>query len=222
MLNAPATYVIAVVFLLIMGWLFVSPLFQANQSSLDTFIRPLPLIFTFVVPALTMRVFSEELKAGTIEFLSTLPIEDHQIVLGKYLAAMGMILVLIGFTLVFPAVLYSIGRPDHGQIIGAYAAIIGLASFYSAIGIWASSLTRNQVVAFIMGFFFCFFFFLLGRIADMLPGQLAGFVRLFSVEAHFDALIRGVLDSRDLLYWITGTAFFLFCTLSVLHSRKWR
>src|SRR5258708_22165157 len=109
MLNAPATYVIGVVFLLINGWLFVSPLFQMNQSTLDTFVRPLPLIFTFLVPALTMRSFSEEFKAGTIEYLTTLPIEDHEIVIGKYLAAIGMIGVFVGFTLFYPLVLLFIG-----------------------------------------------------------------------------------------------------------------
>src|SRR5882672_6627794 len=139
MLNAPATYVIGVVFLLINGWLFVSPLFQMNQSTLDTFVRPLPLIFTFLVPALTMRAFSEEFKAGTIEFLATLPIEDHEIVLGKFLAALGMIGVLVAFTLAFPLVLFIIGHPDPGQLVGAYLSILGLASFFAAIGIWASA-----------------------------------------------------------------------------------
>src|SRR6266446_86361 len=90
MLNAPATYVIGVIFLLINGWLFVSSLFVVNQSTLDTFVRPLPLIFTFLVPALTMRAFSEEFKAGTMEYLATLPVEDYQIVIGKYLAVLGL------------------------------------------------------------------------------------------------------------------------------------
>src|SRR5882724_2476901 len=135
MLNAPATYVIAVVFLLVNGWLFVSPLFLMNQSTLDTFVRPLPLIFTFLVPALTMRSFSEEIKSGTIEYLATLPIEDHEIVLGKYLAALGMIGVWVAFTLFYPLVLCLVGRPDPGQMIGAYVSILGLSSFFAAIGL---------------------------------------------------------------------------------------
>src|SRR4029077_8165954 len=136
--NSPATYVIGVVFLLINGWLFVSPLFLMNQSTLDTFVRPLPLIFTFLVPALTMRSFSEEFKAGTIEYLATLPIEDHEIVAGKFLAALGLIGILVAFTLPFPLVLLVVGRPDPGQLFGAYLSILGLASFFAAIGIWAS------------------------------------------------------------------------------------
>jgi len=220
--SAPATYVIAVVFLLINGWLFVSTLFQFNQSALDTFLRPLPLIFTFLVPALTMRAFSEEFKAGTIEYLATLPIEDHEIVIGKYLAALGMIGSLVAFTLFYPLVLFLIGRPDPGQIIGAYASILGLTSFFAAIGLWASALTRNQVVAFIVGFFVCFFFFLLGRMAEFLPGVLASLVRDLSIETHFDALARGVLDTRDLLYWASGTFFFLSACLMMVQSKKWR
>ena len=220
--HTPATYVIAVVFLLINGWLFVSPLFQMNQSTLDTFVRPLPLIFTFLVPALTMRSFSEEFKAGTIEYLATLPIQNHEIVLGKYLASLGMILVLVAFTLFYPLVLFIVGRPDLGQMMGAYVSILGLASFFAGIGLWASALTRNQVVAFIMGFFVCFIFFLLGRVADLLPGVLSSVVRDFSVDTHFDALARGVLDTRDILYWASGTFFFLSACLMVLQSRKWR
>lgn len=222
MLNAPATYVISVVFMLVTGWLFVSPLFQLDQSGLDTFFRPLPLIFTFLVPALTMRSFSEEFKSGTIEYLATLPIEDHEIVIGKYIAAMGMIGLLMAFTLVYPVVLLVIGSPDIGQMIGVYVSIFGLASFFTAIGLFASALTRNQVVAFIIGFFVCFIFFLLERMADFLPGMLANVVRGFGVGMHFDALARGVLDTRDLLYWTTGTVFFLSASLSVMQSKKWR
>ncbi len=219
MMNAPATYVIGVIFLLINGWLFVSPLFQMNQSTLDTFVRPLPLIFTFLVPALTMRAFSEEFKSGTIEFLATLPIEDHEIVLGKYLAALGMIGMLVAFTLFYPLVLFIVGRPDPGQLVGTYVSILGLASFFAAIGLWASAFTRNQVVAFIIGFFVCFIFFLLGRVAELLPGVLANFVRGLSVETHFDALARGVLDTRDVLYWASGTAFFLAACLMVVRKK---
>jgi len=222
LLNAPATYVISVVFLLITGWLFIAPLFQLDQSTLDSFFRPLPLIFTFLIPALTMRSFSEEFKSGTIEYLTTLPIEDHEIVVSKYLAAMGLVGLLVAFTLVFPVVLLVIGLPDVGQMIGVYVSILGLASFFTAIGLFSSALTRNQVVAFIIGFFICFVFFLLDRVADFMPGILAGFVRGFSVSTHFEALARGVLDTRDLLYWITGTGFFLAVSLSVMQSKKWR
>jgi len=168
--NSAATYVIYVVFLLIMGWLFVTPLFQMNQSTLDTFLGPLPLILSFVIPALTMRSFSEEFKTGTIEYLSTLPIRDYEVVLAKYLAAMGMLGVLMLFTLVFPVVLLIAGHPDVGRMVGAYVSIIGLGSFFSAIGVWSSSMTRNQVVAFIVGFFVCFIFFLLHRMADFPAG----------------------------------------------------
>ncbi len=222
MMHAPATYVISVVFLLVTGWLFVSPLFVLNQSSLDSFVLPLPLIMTFLVPALTMRAFSEELKSGTLEYLSTLPLEDHQIVMGKYLGAMGLLGLLISFTFVYPIVLFLVGRPDPGQVLGTYCAILGLVSFYASIGLWASSLTRNQVVAFIIGFFVCFVFFLLGRVADFLPGMLAPFIRMISVEGHFESLARGVLDTRDILYWASGTVFFLIWTLSMVQSRKWR
>lgn len=222
LLNSPATYVICVVFLVLTGWLFSSSLFRFNQSSLDTFLRPMPLIFTFLIPALTMRSFSEELKGGTIEYLATLPIKDYEIVLGKYLAALGLLGVLLLFTLFYPIVLFLVGAPDVGQMVGSYAALLGLGAFYAAIGLWASALTRNQVVAFIISFFVCFIFYLLSRAAELCPGVLAELVRWMSTDAHFDALARGVLDTRDLLYWASGLVFFLTACLMVVHSRRWK
>jgi ABC-2 type transport system permease protein len=220
--NSPATYVIFVTFLLVTGYLFVAPLFDVNLSVLDSFTKPLPLLLTFVMPALTMRTFSEEFRAGTIEYLSTLPLRDSDVVLAKFLAVMGLTGSLLAFTLVYPALLLMVGRPDLGQMIGSYLSLLGAACFFGAIGLWASSMTRNQVVAFILGFFVCFFFFLLSRVADLMPGALENFVRSWGVEAHFEALSRGVLDTRDLLYWASGTAFFLAACLMSLHSRKWR
>lgn len=222
LLNAPTTYVIAVVFLLMTGWFFTGPLFLNNQSSLESFLGPLPLIFTFIVPALTMRAFSEEYRAGTIEYLSTLPLHDWEIVLAKYLAAMGLLGTLLAFTLAYPLVLFLIGRPDPGQIVGGYIALLGLGSLFSAIGLWASSLTRNQVVSLIIGFFVCFAFFVLNYLANLFPEWLGSFVQAWSVEYHFSALARGVMDSRDLLYWASGTFFFLAASLSSVHARRWR
>jgi ABC-2 type transport system permease protein len=220
--NSPATYVVCVVYLITTGWLYVSSLFQSNQSSLQSFLGPTPLLFTILIPALTMRSFSEEFKSGTIEYLSTLPIRDTEIVLGKYLGALGWLAVLLVFTLAYPITLAIVGRPDIGTVIGAYAAILGLGAFFTAIGLWASALTRNQVVAFIMSFFICFIFFLLERIAEYLPNLIAAPLRAVSVVPHFEALARGVLDVRDLLYWASGSLFFLVACLAVLNSRRWR
>jgi ABC-2 type transport system permease protein len=220
--NALSTYVVAVIFLILTGWLFVSPLFQYGQSTLDTFIRPLPLIFTFLIPALTMRSFSEEFREGTIEYLGTLPLEDWQIVLGKFLAALGLIAALLGFTLVYPALLFIIGQPDLGQLLGVYCAILGLSAFFCAISLWASALTRNQVVAFIIGFFVCFVFYLFDRFAQLFPPTLATFVSAFGIDTHFDALTRGVLDLRDILYWCSGVSFFLVACLTAVQTRRMR
>ncbi|OGR93529.1 MAG: hypothetical protein A2992_05280 [Elusimicrobia bacterium RIFCSPLOWO2_01_FULL_59_12] len=220
--NSPATYIVCVLFLVTSGWLFVVPLFQFNQSSLDTFLRPLPLLFLFLVPALTMRSFAEEFKAGTFEYLATLPIKDYEIVLGKYFGALGWLAVLLAFTLAYPLALLGVGRPDIGQVTGAYLAIFGLGAFFTAIGVWASALTRNQVVAFIVSFFVCFTLYLIDHIAGFVPSGMAPWVRALGITAHFEALARGVIDSRDLLYWASGSAFFLAACLAVLNSRRWR
>ncbi len=222
MLGTPATYVIFVVFLLLSGWLFAGPLFISSLSSLVSFAGPMPLLFTFLLPALTMRSFSEEYRSGTIEVLATLPVRDYEIVLGKYGAVMGVLGTWLLFTLAYPLLLWIIGRPDVGHVVGTYAAIVGLGSFFGAVGLWASTLSRNAVVSFVIGFFVCFSFFLIDRLATFFPESVALFIRAFGVQTHFDALSRGVLDIRDVLYWAGGTLFFLGAALSVVHARRWK
>jgi ABC-2 type transport system permease protein len=222
LLNSPASYVVCVVFLVTSGWLFAAPLYQFNQSSLDTFLRPLPLLFTFLLPALTMRAFSEEFKSGTIEYLATLPIQDYQIVLGKYLGVLGWLCGVLLFTLGYPIFLLAAGHPDIGHLIGSYLGILGLGMLFAGIGLWASALTRNQVVAFIVSFFVCFALFLMDRLAEFMPGVFADAIRSVGVYAHYDTMIRGVVDTRDLLYWASGSLFFLGACLAVMNSRRWR
>ncbi len=221
-LNTPATYVICVLFLVTTGWLFAVPLFQFRQSTLETFYRPIPLLFLFLVPALTMRSFSEEFKAGTIEYLATLPIKDYEIVLGKFLGSLAWLLIMIAFTLVYPITLLIVGRPDIGHLIATYISVISLGAFFTAIGLWASALTRNQVVAFIVSFFVCFTLYLVDHIARFVPTVISPWVATLGVNTHFESLSRGVIDSRDLLYWASGTIFFLSACLAVLNSRRWR
>ena len=222
LLNSPATYVIFVLFLVLSGWLYASPLFLNGQSSLDTFLKPIPIIFTFFIPALTMRVFSEEFKDGTIEYLSTLPLRDYELVVGKYLAAMGLLVLMLLFTLVYPLTLIAVGQPDPGHLVGGYIALVCLGGLFAAIGVWASSLTRNQVVAFIISFFICFLLYLLDRASEAVPGVFAEGLRWAGITMHYDAMSRGVLDTRDLLYWASGIGFFLSAALSVVHSRRWK
>jgi ABC-2 type transport system permease protein len=169
-----------------------------------------------------MRSFSEEFKAGTIEYLATLPIKDYEIVWGKYLASLGWLAMLIAFTLPYTIILFIIGRPDIGQLVASYIAIIGLGALFTAIGVWASALTRNQVVAFIVSFFICFLLFMLDRAAEFIPAPLGTFIREMGVNAHFETMARGVLDTRDLFYWLSGTVFFLTAALAVMNSRRWR
>lgn len=221
-LNTPATYVICVLFLVTSGWLFAVPLFQFRQSTLETFLRPLPLLFLFLVPALTMRSFAEEYKAGTIEYLATLPIKDYEIVLGKFLGALAWLLILIAFTLVYPLALIGVGRPDYGHLVASYIAAISLGALFTAIGLWASALTRNQVVAFIVSFFVCFTLYLMDHIARFAPALLSPWIAAFGINTHFESVARGVIDTRDLLYWVSGTVFFLSACLAVLNSRRWR
>jgi ABC-2 type transport system permease protein len=221
-LNSPMPYIFLTVFFLIQGWFFVSPLFVGGEAAMDGFFAILPLLLTFFIPAFTMRLFAEEYKTGTMEALAALPLRDAEIVLGKYLAALGAWAAMLGLSLLFPAILFLLGSPDPGVLASAYVGALLLGGFYAAAGVFASALTRSQVVAFLLAFVFCFFFFLAGKASQMTPGAAGALLTWFGVDAHLESFWKGVVDSRDAAYFLSGTALFLAGTLASFNSRRWR
>lgn len=219
--NSPIAYIVIIVFLLITGWLFASPLFLINQATMNHFIGNIPLLFTFFIPAITMRLFSEEMKSGTIEILMTLPFKDIEIVLGKYLSALFVLFVAIALTFVHPLSLSILGNVDWGQIIGCYIGMFIMGAGLAAISLFTSSITQNQVIAFILGFLFCFTFFMLGKILDFIPGRLSTVVEYISLDYHFNNLCKGVIDSRNIVYFMSQIILFISLTLSLIGMRKW-
>ncbi|MGQ0644669.1 MAG: ABC transporter permease subunit [Elusimicrobiota bacterium] len=220
--NSPMPYVFLVVFYLVAGWFWVASLFLSGQAALDDFLSPLPILLCFFLPAFSMRLFAEEYKTGTIEPLSTLPLRDAEVVLGKYLAVWGLwagMLAVAGF---YAAVLFALGRPDPGQMAAGFLGALLLGGLYSAAGLFASSLTRSQVVGFILGFLFCFAVFLAGKMAQFVSGPAAQFLSFLGVDAHFEAFLRGVVDTRDVVYFLSGMLLFLAGTLASFNSRRWR
>ncbi|HYG73547.1 MAG TPA: ABC transporter permease [Planctomycetota bacterium] len=223
--NTPMGYVIIAAFLLLTGGLYVDELFLHGVADMRRFFGLLPLMFLFFVPAISMRLWAEERKLGTLELLMTMPVKTWQAVLGKYLAGLLFLIIMMALTLHHPIALFSLGNPDFGQIVASYIGAIVLGSVYLSIGSFASSLTSDQIVAFVIGISISFLFFLMGHqtvlawIKDWSP-YLASVVERFGVGYHFESITRGVLDTRDMIYAVTVTGWFLFLNVMVIERRR--
>ncbi|OGS20833.1 MAG: hypothetical protein A2252_00255 [Elusimicrobia bacterium RIFOXYA2_FULL_39_19] len=218
--NSPIAYIVIVLFLMLSGYFFSLQLFVSNNASVRPVIDLMPLMFLFFVPAITMRLFSEEIKSGTIEILSTLPLKEEEIILGKYLSAVALIAICVITTLFYPFLVFLLGRPDLGQIFSAYMGTILIGSTFAAIGIFCSSISKNQIISFIAGFVICFVFYIIGQTAMFLPGLLADIANYTGISAHFENFTRGVADTRDILYFLSIITLFLYATLAVLKTKK--
>ena len=219
--NSAVAYVVIVVFLGIVGWFHTSNLFLMNVASLRLMFEIVPAVFLFVIPAITMRLLSEENKSGTIELLVTKPVQDLEIVLGKFLAAWALIGITLAPTLVYYLTIAFIGKVDHGPVIGGYLGLLLMAGVYVAIGLFASSLTENQVIAFIIGFGLVFGFFMLDKVLPYVPEWMTTTVEFLGIDYHYGNITRGVIDSRDIIYFISLLGFMLYLSVVSLERRKW-
>lgn len=219
--NSAIAYVVIVVFLGIVGWFHSSNLFLSNVATLRLMFELVPLVFLFVVPAITMRLLSEEKKSGTIELLTTKPLHDFEIVLGKFLAGWALVGVALLLTLVYYVTIAILGKIDNGPVIGGYFGLLLTAGVYVAIGLLASSLTENQVVAFIIGFVFIFAFFMLDKVLIYVPQSLTSIVEFLGIDYHFANVARGVIDTRDVIYFLSLLGFTLYLTVVSLGRRRW-
>lgn len=208
--NTPAAYIITTVFLLITGYFFAQPMFLLGQADISSFTGVAPLLLTFFIPAVTMRLLAEEIKTGTIEIMLTLPAPDWSIIAAKFLAAMTVVAFAIGLTFAYPVSIGLLGRLDRGACAGAYAGLLLTGAILVSVGIFASSLNRNQVVSFITAFLISFLFYIIGKVSAYMPAWLLPFTDFAGIDMHLDNLARGILDSRDLVYYATVSGFFLF------------
>ena len=184
----------------------------------------MPWIFLFFIPAVTMKLWAEEKKIGTIEILMTLPIRDYEVVIGKFLACLALLAVTILLTLVVPFSVMYLGNPDVGTLITGYIGLVLMGAAYVAIGFFASTLTENQIVAFIIGITVCVILLLIGEDIVLLktPNWLFPIFSYLGLGAHYSSILRGVLDSRDIIYYLSVIAFFLYLSTLAVESRKWR
>jgi len=226
--ESPVAYVFMVVFLILLGFLtfFVSHFYEIGQADLRPFFFWHPWLFLILVPAAAMRLWAEERRSGTIETLLTLPVTMTEAILGKFLAAWIFIGLIIALT--FPIVLTTsyLGNPDKGAIIGGYIGSFLLAGTYLAVGSLTSACTRNQVISFVLALMICLFLLLAGwpPVTDLLvrwaPDWLVNGSASFGFMPHYEASQKGILDSRDIAYFLSVIAFMLFGTYIVLENRK--
>jgi len=222
--NSPIAYIFIISFLVFTSWLFFKGFFLMNQSSLRSFFSILPWVFLFLAPAVTMRSWAEEKKLGTIELLMTLPVKDYEVVLGKFLASFIFLIVTLLCSIPLPLTVMLVGNPDIGPIWGGYLGAFLMGGAYLAIGCFASSLTENQIVAFIIAIFLSFALLIIGEnlVIMNLPGALVPVFTFLGLGAHFESIGRGVIDSRDIIYYISIIGFFLFLNGLSVESRKWK
>lgn len=218
--QSPMAYIVAALFLFIAAVLFFPTFFIFNRAELRGLFQLLPVLFSFFVPALTMRMISEERKSGTIETLITLPAEPFQIILGKYLASFSFVAALLLPTLLYLLVIGPAGRIDPGPVIGGYLGALLLGAAYAAVGIFASSTSSNQIVAFVIALGLCLLLTFVDRFLIFLPPVLLQGVEYLSAGYHFDTVARGILDTRSLIYFVSLSLISLIGAVRGVEARR--
>ncbi|UCD33668.1 MAG: ABC transporter permease subunit [Desulfobacterales bacterium] len=200
---SPIAYIVISIFLLVTGWFFFTTFFLYNQADLRNFFSLLPIIFSFVIPAITMRLFSEELSVGSYEILLTLPVTFTDIIIGKFLAGVVFVSVALIPTLSYPIFITFLGQLDWGPVMGGYIGAVLLGAALTAVGLFASSLTRNQIIAFIVGMMICFFLTLIDKMLFFFPESMLGVIGYLGADFHFKNIAKGIIDSRDIVYFLS-------------------
>ena len=230
-LNSLIAYIVIGVFLTGIGmlmWVFPSTsVLDYGYADMDTLFSLGPYVFVFLIPAITMKSFAEEKKMGTIELLLTKPITEWEIVIGKFMAGFSLMLVAVVPTFIYYLSVYFLGEPigniDTSGVVGSYLGLILLGGIFSGIGILASSITPNQIVSFVAAAFLCLIFYSgFDSISTLVSEGAMGLrIKQLGILYHYDSLSRGLIDSRDILYFISVTALMLLLTKTVLNSRQW-
>ena len=239
--TSPVAYVLLTIFLLIAGYFFYSifafftrasmqaamnPMAGRELNVTDSVLRPLfanlSVILLLLMPLVTMRLFAEERRSGTIELLLTYPVRDGAVLIGKYLAALTMYAVMIAGTLLYPLLLLAFrARPEWGPLATGYLGLLLMGAMFLAVGLFASSLTENQIVAAIVTFGILLMFWIIGWTADFATGPLGTVLTHLSILEHNDTFAKGVIDTKDVIYYLDFTALALFLTLRSLEARRW-
>ncbi len=231
-LNSLIAYIVIGVFLTAIGlmtWVFpATSILDYGYADLDSLFSFGPYVFIFLIPAITMKSFAEEKKMGTLELLFTRPVTDIEIILGKFLASFALVLIALLPTLIYYYSVYQLGNPvgniDTPGAIGSFIGLALVGATFCTIGVFASALTSNQIVAFILSAFLCFLFYNGFDSFASLPlfGQQALFVRQVGILYHYESISRGLIDSRDLIYFLSISWLMVLLTKITIGSRQWK
>ncbi len=222
--NSPIAYIVMIVFMAISGFLFSMSFFQINIASMREFFGSFFIqlvLFVVFIPAITMRSFSEEKKQGTLELLLTKPVTDLELILGKYLSALTLVVITLSPTILYFIVIKMMGPIPFWPFLTSLLGYILMSAFFLGVGIFVSSLTENQIIAFIVSVLICLFFFLLGKLLIVFPVSVVSVFEYITTDYHLNNISRGVIDSRVLIYYFSMIFFTLFLTKVSLESRKW-
>jgi len=239
--GSPVAYVVFAFFLLISGWFFsqiflfysdmsmrsfMQPQFGQNLNITENVMRPLfsnmSVVLLFFIPMLTMRLFAEEKRAGTMELLLTYPVRDGEVLAGKFLSALGLYAVLLALTLLYPGLVAYFTRVEWGPILTGYLGLVLVGATFLAVGLLISSLTENQIVAGFVTFGTLLAFWVIGWGADFAGGNMRTVLQYLSITEHMDNFSRGLIDTKDVVYYASAIALALFLTLRSLESKRWR
>ena len=217
---SPIAYIVFAIFRLVTGWFFFATLFLFDQACLRNFFSLLPEIFSFVIPAITMRLVSEELNIGSYEILLTMPVTFNDVIFGKFLAAVAFVAAMLIPTFAYPITVALLGQLDWGPVVGGYIGAVLLGSAFSAIGLFASALTRNQIIAFITAMAICFILTLIDKMLFFLPRSLLGILAYLGADFHFQNISKGIIDTRDVIYFLSVCFLSLYAAHLALRKKN--
>lgn len=222
--NSPIAYIFIGVFLIAGNWLFFNSFFLIAQASMRNYFAVLPWIFLFLSPAIAMRLWAEENKSGTIELLLTLPITYWQAVLAKFFSALVFLSAVLLLSFSVPLSVAFLGNLDFGPVAGGYAGALFLGGAYLALGLFVSSVTKNQIIAFIIGLAACFAAFIIGAdfVLAGVPQIFAPIMKFIGLGSHFNSIAKGMIDTKDIVYYVSFIFLFLWLNVRVLENKTWK
>ncbi len=220
-LASPMAYVVTGIFLVLTGVFFGTSSSTYYETSISGFLESGSMILLLLAAVLTMRLIAEERKTGTIELLLTAPVRDSELILGKFLGSLGILTVMLALTFYYPLLLIIFGDPDIGPIFTGYLGIFLLGSTCLAIGIFASSLTSNQIVSAVVAGGILFALWFIGMVAGYLPESLGEVINYFSLSYYFPDFVMGIIDTRGIIYYLSITALFIFLAIRSLENSRW-
>ncbi len=220
-LASPMAYIVIGIFLVLTGVFFAFSTSTYLETSIKGFLEPGSLILLLLSTVIAMRLIAEERKMGTLELLMTSPVRDSEVIIGKFLGSLGILAVMLVFTLYYPIILNVFGDPDIGPIFTGYLGLFLLGSTCLAVGLFASSVTSNQIVAAVLGGGILFGLWFLGSAASALPAAVGNVAGYLSLSYYFPDFMRGIIDTRGIIYYLSITALFLFLSIRTLENSRW-